>query len=279
MKFPSVSNITNSIFPGVGNFLGGGASSSGGDSGAAAAADEARKAALRKRIDLLYGVGPSGSRPDPGAVPSGGGLFARLANDATRSNAEQGATAFDADAAAAGEARTAMDTERTQLSDATRQYYTDQLSRSFNQAERNTRFQLARQGLLGGSADVDKNAELQTDEALGSTRIDEAARRAAATLDTQREQERMNAISLVNSGAGESAVASAQAGLRNSLQNVSTASKANLFGDLFSTGANAVTASAQNDAIAAMLARYNQQLGSYFPAKSTSSGRITPGGG
>ena len=41
-------------------------------------------------------------------------------------------------------------------------------------------------------------------------------RRAISTMTGQREQERLNAISLVNAGTGESAVGAAQAGLRNS---------------------------------------------------------------
>jgi hypothetical protein len=60
------------------------------------------------------------------------------------------------------------------VSDATRGYYTDQLTRAFGGAERNNRFALARQGLMGGSQDVDSNAQLQTDENLGATRIDQA---------------------------------------------------------------------------------------------------------
>jgi hypothetical protein len=225
--------------------LGGGALLSGitpkpGDGGGTNAADEeARKAALRAKIDTLYGIG-------------------------------------DSDEAKAAAAQ--MSADKTGVSDATRGYYTDQLSRSFNSSERNNRFRLARQGLMGGSADIDSNAELSTDRNLGATRIDEAARRSAADLDTQREQERLNSISLVNAGAGQSAVSSAQSGLKNSLANVSNASKANLFGDLFTSAADSYTAGAQNDALAQMMSRYNQQLSSYFPSNRTTSGRVTPGG-
>jgi hypothetical protein len=177
------------------------------------------------------------------------------------------------------DAASQMDAERKQVSDATRGYYTDQLTRAFGGAERNNRFALARQGLMGGSQDVDSNAQLQTDENLGATRIDQASRGAAASLDQQREQERLNAISLVNSGAGESAVAAAQAGLHNSLQNVSTANRASLFNDLFTNGADAYSAQAQNAALAAQLGRYQQSLSYFYPTGSSSSGRITPSGG
>lgn len=229
-----IGSVTKAL-GGVGQFFGiGGGSDSGSGSGDAAAAEEARKDALRRRIDTLYGIG---------------------------------------DDAAAKQ----LADERTQVSDSTRSYYADQLARSFGSAERNNRFNLARQGLLGGSANVDTNTELETDRTLGATRIDQAARAAAASLDAQREQERMGAIGLVNSGAGESAVSSAQAGLRNSLNQVSNTNKANLFGDLFSTGADAFASQNANAANAAMLARFQQQLGAYFPTKS-SGGTVTPSG-
>lgn len=245
---------------------------SGGGGGSNAEADEARKDVLRRRIDSLYGVAPSGARPSAHDSSGSGFRFGPSA-DAVQ---QQGA-AFDADAAQATDAAKQMDAERAGVSDSTRSYYSDQLARSFGSAERNNRFNLARQGLLGGSANVDSNAELETDRTLGATRIDEAARRAAASLDTQREQERMNAIGLVNSGAGESAVSSAQAGLRNSLNQVSNTQKTNLFGDLFSTGADAFASSNANAANAAMLARFQQQLGAFFPTRS-SGGTVTPSG-
>lgn len=248
-----------------------GGDSGGGDSGQQAAEDEARKAKLRARIDSLYGIGPSAPQLQPVPEKGLGKIFVPAMN--TQAQAQ-----FDTNNPVATQARTQMETERGQVSDATRGYYTDQLARSFAAAERNNRFNLARQGLQGGSTEVDTNRELQTDQALGGTRIDQAARAAAAALDQQREQERMNAISLVNSGAGESAVASAQAGLRNSLQNVSTQQRANLFSDLFSSGANAYTNVAQNDALAAMFARYQQQVAPFYASTRTTGGAVTPSG-
>lgn len=252
-------------------YIGGG---KGGDSGQAAAADEARKAALRARIDSLYGNSRTDARPElvSGTPAKGFGKIGEYLHNAT---VPAGQAAYDADQAAADRARAQMTDEAKQVGDATRGYYTDQLTRSFGAAERNNRFNLARAGLQGGSADVDTNAELSTDRNLGATRIDQAARSAAANLDAQREQERMQAISLVNSGAGDSAVLSAQAGLKNSLAQAQNTNKVNLFSDLFTTGANGVADINQNAALAAMLGRYNQQLSSYFPT-SSSGGRVTP---
>lgn len=250
--------------------LGIGGDSGGGDSGQQAAEDEARKAKLRTRIDSLYGIKPSGPALQP--VPEKG--VGKILVPAMNTQAQ---TEYDTNAPAADAAAAQLEKERGDVSGATRGYYSDQLARSFAAAERNNRFNLARQGLQGGSTEVDTNRELQTDQSLGATRIDQAARASAAALDQQREQERMNAISLVNSGAGESAVASAQAGLRNSLQNVSTQQRANLFGDLFATGADAFSSQNYNAALAAQLARFQGSLGAFYPTR-TSSGAVTPSG-
>lgn len=238
----------------------------GGGSGQAAAEDEARKASLRDQIDRLYGV--KTTKPVAAAPqPRGTGLLKGITSLVPGSTEVPDAEAFGA--------KDQMAADDASVSDATRGYYTDQLTRSFGAAERNNRFRLARQGLQGGSADVDSNAELSTDRNLGATRIDQAARAASASLDAQREQERMQAISLVNAGAGDSAISSAQTGLKNSLAQAQNTQKVNLFGDLFTTGANGVADANQNAALAQMMSRYNQQLASFFPTGS-SGGRITP---
>lgn len=170
-----------------------------------------------------------------------------------------------------------MEADKSQVSAATSGYYGDQLTRSVAAAERNNRFNLARQGLSGGSQDASSNAELQTDQVLGTTRIDQAARAAAASLAAQRENERLNATSLVNAGAGTKAVDSAQLGLKSSLDNVNNQQRVNLTGDLFSGFADNYAMNNVNNANAALLARYQSQLGSFFPTKST-GGTVTPSG-
>lgn len=200
--------------------------------------EEARKSALRKRIDVFYGLG---------------------AEPEAQSAAEM------------------MQGENTKLADATRSYYTDQLGDQYGEAERKTRFRLARQGLLGGSEEVNQQGDVRQDRDLGATRVDEAVRRAIANLTSQREQERLNAISLVNSGAGDSAVSAAQAGLRNSFDTVSNQSKADLFGDLFTGAADFGTANNMANQEALLANRYRDRLGSFFNTGSRStSGRVTP---
>lgn len=221
---------------------GGGLTPTGADGGSGdnSVAEEARKASLRARINSMYGID---------AAPG------------------------DTVAAAA---RQQMSGEGTRLSDATRAYYTDQLGRAYEKAERGTRFKLARQGLLGSSEDSFQNSELRSDRDLGGTRIDEAVRRAVNDLTTQREGERLNAIQLVNSGAGDSAVSAAQAGLKNTLDAANSAQRADIFNDLFAGGANAIaTGNAANNE-AAFLARYQNGLTSFFPATKTTSGKVYP---
>lgn len=239
----------------------------GGDSGAYQEQEESRRADLRRRIDRLYG-----HRSEEPAVPDIFGFKPEAAQELERRRqATMAGANADADAAAG-----AMDKENTRLADATRAYYTDDLGRDYEKAERNTRFRLARQGLLGGSEDVYQQGELRSDRDLGATRVDEAVRRAISGLTSQREQERLNAMNLVNSGSGDSAVSAAAAGLRNSFENVASQQKADLFSDLFSHGADALTAGNLSDQQAALLARYRDRPSSFFPATSTTSGRVTP---
>ncbi len=252
-------------------------SGGGGDGGAGARQEEEerRKAALRARIDNLYGVPTSGRHRitehklvDMGQTGEQGEPLQMLM-PVTRE------VPFG-DTKAAEEAQRAMEEEQTKLAGATRGYYADELGKNYQEAERNTRFKLARQGLLGGSEDVYQQGDVREDRDLGATRVDEAVRRAIANLTSQREQERLNSINLVNAGAGDSAVSAAQAGLRNSFENVASQQKANLFTDLFANSADVVANQNAEAQQAALLGRYRDRLSTFFPASSSSSGRVTP---
>jgi hypothetical protein len=229
--------------------------------------EEARKAALRQRIDRLYGIGT----PTTSTRRTVSDQLDELGNPIIT---DEQITVPDAEADAA---KASMEAENTKLADATRQYYADQLGRTYDKAERQTRFKLARQGLLGGSEEVSQQGEVKQDRDLGATRVDEAVGRAVSTFNTQREQERLNAINLVNAGAGDSAVSAAQAGLRNSLENVSSQQKADIFSDLFTSGADSIAANNLANQQALLASRYRDRLSSFFnnSGKST-SGRVTP---
>lgn len=166
--------------------------------------------------------------------------------------------------------------EEKNLGDANRGYYTDALNRASVKAERNTRFNLARQGLLGGSEDVNQQGEVQSDKELGATRIDETVRKAVTGLQESREQARLQGIGLVNAGAGDEGVRSASAGLKQAFDNASSASKADLTSDLFANAADAYTMQQNNAANRALLNRYQQQLATFFPTSANSGGRVTP---
>lgn len=251
----------------------------GGGGGTNSEAEEARKAELRARIDRLYGVG--GTSPKTRKVqqvldeqqPDASGSGVNVLRSVRDVEIPVDTSAFDAEADAAARA---MAGEETKLGDATRSYYTDDLGDKYQEAERKKRFALARQGLLGGSEEVNQQGDLRSDRDLGATRVDEAVRRAVTQLRTQREQERLSAVNLVNSGAGDSAVSAAQAGLRNSLDTVSNAQKADLFGDLFTGAADGLSNASAAEREAALASRYRDRLSSFFPTRSTSSGRVTP---
>jgi hypothetical protein len=128
------------LFPAPLYFGGGG----GGDGGAGQQqADEARKSALRSKIDAMYGIGPSGARPTPHQFQTMGSVGSSV-EVADTSSTE--APAFDETRRPPPMRQRRWRAERNQVSDATRGYYTDQLTRAFGGAERNNRFALARQG-------------------------------------------------------------------------------------------------------------------------------------
>lgn len=74
------------------------------------------------------------------------------------------------------------------------------VDKQYQQAERANRFGLARSGLLGGSADVDSNAQLQEKTNEGLMKAVGIADQAAADLKTQDERSRQSLISMAQSG-------------------------------------------------------------------------------
>lgn len=111
------------------------------------------------------------------------------------------------------------------------------VERQYQEAERATRFGLARSGLLGGSEDVDANARLQEINNEGLMKATGIADQAAADLKTADERARQSLISMAQSGIDTGtaqtmalrnldATAQSAAGARQG------ASIGNLFGDL-----------------------------------------------
>lgn len=257
----------------------------GGDGGFAdrQKAEESRKIGLRQRINSLYGYGSGGAMTVDRAkftTPSmivadetGPQQQPETFDQAGYDAAVAAGAGTDAEAAAA---RAAMSKEETDLANANRNFYSEDLQHSYAKAKRNNTFALADRGLLGGKAQVDTEAELNRDNTLGGTRLEDEVRSAVASLKNQREGERLNALNLVNAGTGEEAIAGAQAGLSRSLQNATATRKANIAGDLFTTGADSVAAG--NNAAMGGLAyqQYLQSLRRFSNPVSSVGAAVTP---
>lgn len=285
--------------------MGGGGEGGDGGVGERLQSEEARKRGLRNRISQLYGYdadkGPAPTREKftskKMVTPSTEGLTLQSDEggqnwvDAQGRIVDLGApverdvfdeegynkalgdynAADDVAAAARGE----LQSEEDKLAGSTRDFYGEDLKHTYDRAKRNNTFALADRGLLGGTAQVDTERELNRDNTLGATRLEDEVRAAVASLKGQREGERLNALSLVNSGAGEEAVSGAKAGLSRAIQNASATRKASIASDLFTQGADAVAGANDATAQALALQRYQQQLRTFFNPTGGGAGRVT----
>lgn len=102
------------------------------------------------------------------------------------------------------------DNKREKLYDEQRQAVYDinarDLNRQYGDAEKANRFGLARNGLMGGSADVDSNARLQEMTNEGLVKVGGIADTASANLKVADESARQSLISMAQSGIDTSAV-------------------------------------------------------------------------
>lgn len=149
------------------------------------------------------------------------------------------------------------------------------VNRQFEEAERANRFGLARAGLLGGSADVDSNADLQRRTNEGLIKAAGIGDQAAADLQTSDERARQNLISMAQSGidtgtAGQMALSQLDANTQNAASARSGATVGSLFGDL----AQAYLYGQQQKGLAAGMSPYQ----SYFQPGVSNSTRSGYGG-
>lgn len=261
--------------------------------------EEERKSALRSKLSSLYGIDSPVALPDKEKFRTGGTGAPILTYDASGRDYQidpnepmygtkpGGSPIYDEDAYGAAvakaqeagdpvakAARSQMAEEEDKLAKGSRDYYEEDLAHTFGKAERANRFALADRGLLGGSAQIDTERELDRDNALGATRLEDEVRAAVAGLRSGREQERLNATSLINSGAGEEAVAGAKSGLSRAFDNASSLRKANIAGDLFQNTADTVATAQQIQAGQAGLQSYRNALQTFYnPSKV--SGRVS----
>lgn len=142
--------------------------------------------------------------------------------------------------------QSARDSAYQQQRDAVYKLNADEVNRQSAAAERANRFGLAQAGLLGGSADIDSNAELNRRTNQGLLNAQGMADNSAASLRTSDEQTRQNLLSLANSGQDPTSVATmATKQLSANLQNAAADKAASQIGNLFGDLSNAYLTRAQ----------------------------------
>lgn len=126
--------------------------------------------------------------------------------------------------------------EIDEVVNATRQFYTQDLTRQNDDARRQTKFALARNGQIGGSTQVDQSKNLAQDYQRGLLEVDRRARATGAELQASDQDARARLIQLATSGL-DATSAARQAGdaMRTNLQAGRAAATAQGLGDIFAT--------------------------------------------
>lgn len=174
---------------------GGGGGGGDGGAGQREAERQARIAAATDQINRIFNgeVKKTGTRMVSPGSSGGGNRFFRLAQEVGRPVYET-YEYWERDPNA----------QRQKLYDeqkaAVYELNTKEVDRQATEAERANRFGLARTGLLGGSADIDSNAELNRRTNEGLLRAGGIADQSAADLQAQDERTRANLISMAQSG-------------------------------------------------------------------------------
>lgn len=110
----------------------------------------------------------------------------------------------------------------------------DKLGEDRKDAERGTRFQLARQGLAGGSADIDQNAEILNQFNRGSLEAGNAALATANNARSADEKTRVGIINNIRNGmAANDAISTAFASMENNANEARDAALATNIGGFF----------------------------------------------
>ena len=153
---------------------------------------------------------------------------------------------------------------------------TREVNRQAEEAERVNRFGLARNGLIGGSADVDSNAELNRRTNEGLLQAGGIADQAAADLKTQDERTRSSLISMAQQGIDTGSAATlALNGLQVNADNAAAARGGATIGNLFSDLSQAYLVNkmmqGQNTALNGL--NQNQFFGSAAPTTTGSKGQ------
>lgn len=134
------------------------------------------------------------------------------------------------------------DRRRGEIADygrAVQAFLAQDLDRNKTEADRSTRFAMARSGLTGGSRDIDVNRELAETYQRGVLDNTRKASGAVAQLESQDQQAKNNLIALAQSGMDATTAAQqASEGIRVNLANARADMQQQSVGDLFSKFAN-----------------------------------------
>ena len=124
--------------------------------------------------------------------------------------------------------------EITDAVNAKRDFDMQDLDRQKQVADRQLKFALAGRGLIGGSAQIDKQAEFGRDYSKGLLQVDQRANALGANISAADQDARARLISLATSGLDATTGAQqASAAMRSALEANSASSQMQGLGDLF----------------------------------------------
>lgn len=154
---------------------------------------------------------------------------------------------------------------------ATRDFYTQDLTRQKSEADRQSTFALARNGQIGGSVQVGQQQQLGEDFQRGVLEVDRRARATGADLRAADQDARARLIQLATSGLDVTTGArQAAESMRVNLAASKAAGQAGALGDMFVGGAK-FAQTARDDA-SKRQALYDARRNLYGPTASTSYG-------
>lgn len=148
--------------------------------------------------------------------------------------------------------------------DAVYKLNSQEVERQAQDSERNNRFALARNGLLGGSVDIDSNAELNRRTNEGLSKAGGIADAAKSDLQAADENTRNNLVSMATSGTDATTAAQlAASGLKQNMDaaksNAAVATVGSLFNDI------------QNAYLYQNLSKYAQQIANAYRGYGTAT--------
>jgi hypothetical protein len=150
----------------------------------------------------------------------------------------------------------------TDFLNAVRTNYTNDANKQQAITARQTKFAAARNGLTGGSADVDAQTRLGQEYAQGLVGAESKAQGALAGLKAQDNSARLNLTQLAASGLDvTSAAQQANAGMQQAADAALSGSTVNGLGDIFGAATRAYQA---EQTAAAQRAGYRQPIGSLY---------------